>query len=147
MIVMVSSMGDMWLDEAIANKLAQSMKSNAKYVTLNGNIIAVNSIRALLKPEDYKLMVVTRKQNWVCRHGNAHSPTDNCFCGAELKPTNAPQLEKTNPLTPEQQAEKDRRASAHLAWLKKFKHDMKNPDFRNAQKREEFVKNYNSEGA
>lgn len=145
MIIMVSSIGDMWLDEAIANPLAKAIKGNTKFVTLNGNFIAVSSIRALLTPEAYKLMVTTRKFNWVCKYGAGHTYTDNCQCKPAVQMSNAAQLEQANPLTPEQQAEKDRRASASLAWLNKYKHNFKSDEFKDRKKRQAFIDNFKVE--
>jgi hypothetical protein len=141
-VVMVSSIGDMWLDEATAKALAHAMKGGSKFVTLKGNLIAVNSIRGLLKPEDYKLMVTTRKQNWVCKYGNGHSPADNCQCHPAVKASEAPQLAEEATLTPAGKAEQERRKQAWLAWLKKYKRNFSNPEFMNNEKREAFIRGY-----
>ena len=134
---MVSSMGDMWLDEKVAKELAKAMKDNTKFVTLKGNIIAVSSIRGLLTPEAYKLMVSTRKQNWVCRYGNAHAPSDVCQCQPKLlEETDAPRLEAKTELTPEEK----RRGNAMRAWILHNKHNIRN--LNNEVEREAFIKEH-----
>ena len=113
-------MGDMWLEDRVAKELARAMKDNTKFVTLKGNIIAVNSVRGLLTPEAYKLMVSTRKQNWVCKYGNAHSPTDICNCQpALIGDLTTPALTAKHEPT---EAEK-LRGKAVLEFMRTYKHD------------------------
>jgi hypothetical protein len=134
---MVSSMGDMWLNERTAKALAEAMNNNVKYVTLKGNIIAVNSIRGLLTPEAYKLMVSTRKQNWVCKYGHAHSPTDICNCQPALIGDLAtPALAERHEPT---EAEK-LRGRAVLEFMRAYKHDFSK--MRDGELREKFVADY-----
>lgn len=134
---MVSSMGDMWLDDKVAKELARAMKDNTKFVTLKGNIIAVNSIRGLLTPEAYKLMVSTRKQNWVCKYGNAHAPSDVCHCQpALIGDLNTPALAERHEPT---EAEK-LRGRAVLEFMRLHKRDFE--AMRNTELREKFIADY-----
>lgn len=135
-VVMVSSMGDMWLETSTANKLARAMQNNtAKFVTLNGNMIAINSIRGLLTPEAYKAMASTRKQNWVCRWGSVHQPSDNCQCQPQLPNLETKALKEHEPTEDEKL-----RGRAVLEYMRENKRDLK--AMTNKTKREEFVKQW-----
>ncbi len=129
-------MGDMWLETPVANKLARAMQNNtAKFVTLNGNMIAINSIRGLLTPEAYKAMASTRKQNWVCRWGSVHQPSDNCQCQPQLPNLETKALKEHEPTEDEKL-----RGRAVLEYMRENKRDLK--AMTNKKKREEFVKQW-----
>lgn len=146
MIVMVSSLGDVWLTPQEATAVAKAMKDNVTSMTLRGSIYTTRSVQGLLQPDAYKTMYITKKRSWTCQYGSGHAWNDNCSCRPSL-PQNldTKALNAENELTPEQMVEKERRALANLAWINKFKRDFKNPDFKSKKKRLEFIKNYKVE--
>jgi len=143
-IVLVSSVGDFWITGEVARKVATSMQKGTAHITINGNMIACNSIRGLLQPAQYKTNAVNSRRNWVCKRGTGHAFNDVCNCKDPIKADlTKPALEKSNPLTPEQQAEKDRRSRANLAWMRANKGNFKR--LANKAERDKFIAEYDDE--
>ena len=88
MIIIVSSVGDFWVKEDVAKSVAQAMNDEVKHITLNGNIIATNSIRGLLQQDEYKKMARIQNRKWQCQYGNVHNPDETCRCKLELTAQN-----------------------------------------------------------
>lgn len=141
MIVLVSSVGDWWIDEETARKVAGAMQKGTAYITIKGSMIATNAIRGLLQPDKYRTQAVNMKRNWTCSHGSGHAYNDSCQCKpkqqADLTKT---ALAETNPLTPEQQAEKKMRTDAQVAWIKSCHGNWKLAADKG--KRDEYVDNF-----
>lgn len=142
-IIMVSTLGDVWLEPDVAKAVAMAMKKDATSATINGSIYTIRSIQGLLQPETYKMMYVTKKRSWTCQHGSGHAWNDTCQCKtAVVADLNTKALEKKNPLTPEQELEVERKRHANLAWINSFKHNFKDPKFRNKEARHKFIKEF-----
>lgn len=141
MIVLVSSVGDWWIDEAIARKVAEAVQKGKAFIHVEGSMIATNSIRGLLQPEKYKAQAVNYKRNWICKRGSSHTYNDNCWCKDPVTADlTKPALAEKNDLTPEQQAAKDLRALASREWISKHKPNWKK--IADKEGREKFIKDF-----
>lgn len=140
MIVMVSTLGDVWLSPEEATAVAKAMKNNVTSMTLRGSIYTTRSVQGLLQPEAYKTMYVTKRRSWTCQKGAGHAWNDNCTCATQLKMSNAPQLAAAHELSPEEELEAQRRLAANLAWLNSIKHDWSLG--KDTKKREAFIKDF-----
>lgn len=143
MIVMVSSLGDVWLTPQEAQAVAKAMKNNVTSMTLRGSIYTTRSVSGLLQPEAYKTMYITKKRSWTCQYGSGHAWNDNCSCRPSLaQDLDTKALSAKNDRTPEQELEDRRRSLAMSAWIRKFTGDWKNKDFLNAKVRDKFIRDF-----
>ncbi len=143
MKVLMTYIGDYWLDDGRAVKLTALLSSNkTTMIDLDGSAIMLSQVQGLVTAEAYKLTAFTKKRNWVCKLGSGHAWNEHCQCKVALQPTNAPQLAEATPLTPEQELEQERRTTANLAWLNMHKKNFKAPEFKDKVKRQKFIDEY-----
>lgn len=115
MIVMITSIGDVWLERSEATAVAKAMRDNVSSFAIHGCIYTTRSVQGLLTPETYKTMYVSKKRSWTCRNGSAHAYNDSCYCRTQQKiDINQKQIENNIPQTPEQKL----RTEAMREWLR-----------------------------
>lgn len=81
--VVVTRIGDYWVTQAQARTVAEGL-NGSKYITLEGSMISVYSIDAIVTAEQYKLNSAQRGKSWRCRYGNVHTANEPCRCGIAL---------------------------------------------------------------
>ena len=116
--VVVGSATTHWVDSTVASKVGTALSNGVQFVTIDGNIIASNTIRGILKPEDYIANAKVKRQSWRCRFKSVHQHQETCACKRRLEPTESTQIEESIKLSPHQIKVKEARSEAIMSYIR-----------------------------
>ena len=80
--VLISQGVTVYLSAEQASKVGQSLKDGSDYIELEDKLIRVNSIFGIVPAEEYITSRKANRQNYLCHHGNVHTPDSWCTCGS-----------------------------------------------------------------
>ncbi len=141
MKVAVTSMGDFWLDDAIADKLERLLNSTKTLcIRIGEDTIMSHQVKAVLSVKTYKDNAFLYKRSWKCEKGNVHLFSESCQCRPALPAQTSNLLEAPKPLTAEEQAQADLRANASREWIRHCGKDFKK--LGRKTEREKFISEY-----
>jgi hypothetical protein len=78
-MVVVSRVGDYWVNDEQAAKIRTILDNGAKgLIEIKGSYVSINSIDGVITAEDYGVVQLKRRGAWECKYRYWHERGENC---------------------------------------------------------------------
>lgn len=78
-LVVVSRVGDYWVNDEQATKIRQVLDSGAKgMIEIGGSYVAIHSIDGVITAQDYDVVQKKRRGAWECKYRYWHERGEGC---------------------------------------------------------------------